>query len=218
MGCEPILEPHRDAVGLTDGLHLPELPNGAQWNGHIAYLDRDGVLNIGSEDYVNSPEQVVLLPDAGLAVGALRRAGFRICVVTNQSPIGRGHWPSGTLATIHARLRELLLEGDPDAHLDLILHSPYAPWEGAWARKPNPGMLEAGRQLLEAAAKDSNLVGLFLRFDDDWTDRADESGSVMVGDRGVDMGAAFEFGVKAIRCDPSSGLAGVIDKILEGAA
>jgi hypothetical protein len=40
----------------------------------------------------------------------------------------------------------------------------------------------------------------------------------MVGDRGVDMGAAFEFGVKAIRCDPSSGLAGVIDKILEGAA
>ena len=79
-------------------------------------------------------------------------------------------------------------------------------------------MLEAGRQLLEAAAKDSNLVGLFIRFDDDWTDRADESGSVMVGDRGVDMGAAFEFGVKAIRCDPSSCLAGVIDKILEGAA
>ena len=89
-----MLEPHRDSAGLTDALELDALPGGIEWDGRIAYLDRDGVLNIGSEEYVNSPAEVVLLPDAGSSVGRLRRAGYRIVIVTNQSPVGRGHWDS----------------------------------------------------------------------------------------------------------------------------
>ena len=213
-----MLEPHRDSAGLTDALELDALPGGIEWDGRIAYLDRDGVLNIGSEEYVNSPAEVVLLPDAGSSVGRLRRAGYRIVIVTNQSPVGRGHWNSANLDSIHARLREMLLNEDVDAHLDLVLYSPYAPWEGAWARKPHPGMLEAGRQLLDAAADGIDFEILRLMFDDDWQDRPDESTSFMVGDRGVDMAAALAFGVTGIRCDPDIGLSGVVDSILGGAA
>ena len=69
-----MLAPHRDTAGLTDSLELEALPDGIEWDGRIAYLDRDGVLNIGSENYVNSPAEVVFLPDAGTSVGRLRRA------------------------------------------------------------------------------------------------------------------------------------------------
>jgi len=212
-----MLAPHRDSAALEDWLELDDLPSGSDWDGRIAYLDRDGVLNVGSEDYVNSPSEVVLLPDAAESVGRLRRAGYRVVIVTNQSPVGRGLWDSDNLEAIHSRLRELLLDADSDAKLDLILYSPYAPWDGAWARKPNPGMLEAGRQLIDAATAGESSAPIDLRFDEDWVNRPDESSSVMVGDRGVDMAAAHAFGVRGVRCDPKIGLSGVVESILGGA-
>ena len=57
-----------------------------------------------------------------------------------------------------------------------------------------------------------------ISYGQDWLDRADESKSVMVGDRDVDMAAASEFGVRGLRCDPNLGLSHVVDLILEGAA
>tara|TARA_Y100001970_G_scaffold166768_1_gene204142 strand:- start:148270 stop:148908 length:639 start_codon:yes stop_codon:yes gene_type:complete len=212
-----MLEPHRDGAELEDRLVLNNLPCKSEWDGRIAYLDRDGVINLGSQEYVNSPEEVKILPNAGKAIGQLRRSGFRVVVVTNQSPLGRGLWDRSNLEKIHDKIKNLLIEEDEDAHLDLILYSPYAPWEGAWARKPNPGMLEAGRQLIDAASK-GNFNTIDIRYGDDWLDRVDESNSVMVGDRDVDMAAAFSFGVRGFRCDPELGLADVVDLILEGAA
>ncbi len=211
-----MLTPHRDDVELASPLHFPNLPGDAEWNGRIAFLDRDGVLIEGSENYINTVDDVVLLPDSASSVGNLRRAGYRICVVTNQSPINRGLWSSSNLSMIHDRMCQLLLQGDADAHLDLILHSPYAPWEGAWARKPFPGMLEAGRQLIDAASTDPSMEGLELKYGDEWVDRPDESTSVMVGDRGVDMSAATRFGVRGVLCHGRDGIAGVISSILEG--
>ena len=211
-----MLAPHRDDVELTSPLQLPKLPNDAAWNKSIAYLDRDGVIIKGSENYVNTVDEVVLLPNSAKSVGDLRRAGYRICVVTNQSPINRGIWSSSNLSMIHDRMCQLLLQDDKDAHIDLILYSPYAPWEGAWARKPYPGMLEAGRQMIDAASTEPSMRALNLKFGDDWINRPDESHSVMVGDRGVDMSAAARFGVDGILCDPDKGLAEVIGTILGG--
>ena len=189
------------------------MPEGTSWNRSIAFLDRDGVINLGSENYINSPDEVVLLPDSGKSIGKLRRSGFRVCVVTNQSPIGRGLWTSQNLANIHKRLQEMVLEEDADAYFDLILHSPFAPWEGAWARKPFPGMLEAGRQLIDRASVDPSLSDFELSYGDDWTDRPDDSSSFMVGDRQVDIIAATRFGIKSYLCNPEVGLSGVMEEI-----
>ena len=210
MVCDFMLIPNRDGAEIDSPLDLLPLPNGT-WDGKIAYLDRDGVLNVGSENYINSPEELVIFPNTANSVAALRESGFRICVVTNQSPIGRGFWSHENLHNIHNKLRELLLSENPNAHLDLILYSPYAPWEGAWARKPNPGMLEAGRQIISASEKN---IEIKLRFDNDWIDKPDEYDSIMVGDRWVDMQAAFNFGVKGIRCNPEIGISDVISEIL----
>ena len=210
MVCEFMLIPRRDGAEIDSPLELLPLPNGT-WDGKIAYLDRDGVLNVCSENYINSPEELVVFPNTADSVAALRESGFRVCVVTNQSPVGRGLWSDDNLHSIHEKLRELLLSENSNAHLDLILYSPYAPWEGAWARKPNPGMLEAARQIISASEKN---IEINLRFDNDWHDNHDESKSIMVGDRDVDMEAAFNFGVKGIRCNPEIGIYDVISEIL----
>ncbi len=213
MGCEHMLPPHRDGSRLDEPLELEQLPSSREWEGRIAYLDRDGVLNVGLEEYVNAPDDVVILLGADSALGRLRRAGYRICVVTNQSPINRGLWDHENLVGIHQRLRSILLRGDGDAVIDLILYSPYSPWEGSWARKPNPGMLEAGRQLLDSAHSNPGSEPEIL-YGHEWLDRPDESTSVLVGDRSTDMGAAESYGVMGIKCDSSLGLASVVDAIL----
>tara|TARA_B100000003_G_scaffold126306_1_gene113205 strand:- start:6302 stop:6922 length:621 start_codon:yes stop_codon:yes gene_type:complete len=206
-----MLQPFRHRSNLNSQITLPPLPT--TWRGKIAYLDRDGVINYGSENYINSVDELVLLPNIGQSIGKLRRKGFRICVVTNQSPIGRNIWGHENLAKIHDYLSVLLLEQDSDAFLDLILYSPYAPWEGSWARKPNPGMLEAGRQIMQIGSE--NLEKDFtLSFGHNWKNQFDESKSVMVGDRDVDMEAARKFGVRGIKCNPEEGLSGVINQII----
>jgi len=206
-----LLPPFRDNAELTDYLELLDMPT-IPWDGKIAFLDRDGVINIGSDNYINSPDEVVLLPNVGFCIGKLRRNGYRICIVTNQSPVGRGLWDHDNLHKIHKRISKLLYEEDKDALLDLILYSPYSPWEMAWARKPNPGMLEAGRQIIDNA--NNNIKNFKILYGDNWKNKPDESDSVMVGDRNVDQLAAENYGVKFFRCNPNIGLYDVIDLIL----
>ena len=206
--------PHRHDSALDDELILQDLPSGKPWSGKIAFLDRDGVLNRWSENYINTPDELILLPDAAKSVGMLKRAGFRICVVTNQSPIGRGIWGHDVLNSIHHKLQELLAGEDPDAIIDLILYSPYSPEDESWARKPNPGMLEVGRQLLDSAHEpESHCIQLLLG--PKWLDRPDEGSSFLVGDQQSDIFAANRYGVRGIRCDTEVGLGGVIKQILE---
>lgn len=213
MDCEKMLPPHRHGSSLEAPLTLNDLPTQSKWSGNIAYLDRDGVLNRWRENYVNSPEELELFIGSGKAVARLRKLGFRVCIVTNQSPIGRGLWGHEVLAQIHEKMQLLLIEEDLDAEIDLILYSPYSPDDASWSRKPNPGMLEAARQLIENA---HNLPGkpIQISFGDDWSDRPSESNSILVGDRESDIIAAERFGVKGILCDSESGLSSVIEDIV----
>lgn len=207
--------PHRHRSQLLDSLQLQPLPSNVQWSGKIAYLDRDGVLNVGSKYYVNDTDEVVILPEAGRCVGQLRRAGFRICICTNQSPIDRGWWDHTRLAKIHDYIQDKLFEEDEDALLDLILYSPYHPVTNSFARKGNPGMLQAGRQILEAAHNNLILNESNFNYAEQYN-AFDESQSVMVGDRMVDMEAASNHSVHGIHVNGKIGILDAIDEILRG--
>ena len=208
-----MLPPHRHRSSLEEPLRLSNLPGNTDWSGKIAYLDRDGVLNKWREGYVNSADELELLPGAGYAVGLLRRKGFRVCIVTNQSPVGRGIWGHETLSQIHDSLQEQLLNEDEDAEIDLILYSPYPPDQGAWARKPRPGMLEAGRQVIENSQINPGQP-ISISYGKNWNNRPSEKESILVGDRESDILAAETFGVRGIQCNPETGIAGVIDMII----
>ena len=206
--------PHRHRSELLASLDLHPLPSQERWSGKIAYLDRDGVLNVGSKYYINDTDEVVILPEAARCVGELRRAGFRICICTNQSPIDRGWWDHSRLAKIHDYIQNKLLEEDKDAILDLILYSPYHPVANSFARKGNPGMLQAGRQILEAAHNNLILNDSNFTYAEHYN-AFDESNSVMVGDRMVDMEAASNHSVHGIHVNGQIGILDAIDEILD---
>ena len=179
------------------------------WDGSIAYLDRDGVLNVGRADYVKNSDEVVLLKGSGHAVAALRAAGYRIVVVTNQSPVNRGMFTHDDLAEMNQTVIDLLLAENSEAHLDLVLYSPYAPWEYSPVRKPGPGMLQVGRQLLSGLPLEVTLHSSMLQ------NKFDEGRSFMAGDRDADMGAAMQHDVRGFRVDCNVGIAGILDRLLD---
>jgi histidinol-phosphate phosphatase family protein len=179
------------------------------WDGSIAYLDRDGVLNVGREDYVKNVDEVVMLEGAGHAVAALREAGFRIVIVTNQSPVNRGMFSHEVLAEINDAVLNGLLAENSAAHVDLVLYSPYAPWDNSPVRKPGPGMLQVGRQLL------SNLPLEVTMDSNRLSHKFDEGRSFMAGDRNADMGAAIQHGVRGFRVDADVGISGIIQRLLD---
>ena len=112
----------------------------------LVILDRDGVINEDSADFVRTPEQWTPLAGSPEAIGRLCAAGFRIAVATNQSGIARGYLDGPTLDAIHARMRAALAAHG--AHLACIAWCPHGPDDGCACRKPEPGLLRLiGRQL-----------------------------------------------------------------------
>jgi histidinol-phosphate phosphatase family protein len=148
------------------------------------FLDRDGTIN-ELRGWIDSPEQIELLPCAADAVKTLNRSPFLTICVTNQPVVARGMVTIEQLTKIHARLDALL--GKEGAYLDDLLYCPHHPDKGypeeipaykidCACRKPKPGML------LEAA-KRCNI---------------DLARSYMIGDSSADIAAGKAAGCVTI--------------------
>jgi D,D-heptose 1,7-bisphosphate phosphatase len=137
------------------------------------FLDRDGTLNV-ERGFLNSADDLELLPGVGPALKKLRDAGYRLVVVTNQPVLARGEATEADLTAIHNRLEWEL--GKQGAFVDRIYYCPHHPDSGfegerrelkidCDCRKPGTGMIER-------ACKDLLL---------------DPSRSWMIGDRTMDI-------------------------------
>jgi histidinol-phosphate phosphatase family protein len=109
------------------------------------FLDRDGTL-IEDVGYPRDPEAVRLLEGAPEALAALRRAGFALVVVSNQSGIGRGLVTRDEARAVHDRfVRELRAHG---VELDDVRYCPHSPEDACACRKPAAGLLlDSAREL-----------------------------------------------------------------------
>jgi D-glycero-D-manno-heptose 1,7-bisphosphate phosphatase len=106
----------------------------------IVILDRDGVINEDSDEYIKSPEEWIAIPGSLEAISQLNHEGYRVLVVTNQSGLGRGLFDIHALNAIHQKMyRELSRLG---GHIDCVLFCPHRPDEGCRCRKPSPGLFE----------------------------------------------------------------------------
>ena len=102
-------------------------------------LDRDGVINYDSSEYIKSPAEWLPIPGSLPAIAKLNRAGFRVIIATNQSGIARGFYDIAMLNAIHEKLiNELKVCG---GHIEEIFFCPHHPDDGCGCRKPKPGML-----------------------------------------------------------------------------
>ena len=115
-------------------------------------LDRDGVVNRDSENFIKCPEEWEVLPGVIEALGKLRIAGLPVGICSNQSGIARGIVPTAQLAAINKRIHaEVMQRG---GCIGLIRYCPHGPDEGCRCRKPAPGMiLDACRWLSLSPAK-----------------------------------------------------------------
>lgn len=172
-----------------------------EWNGAIAYLDRDGVLNHGSPNYINNPNEIEVIEGTKDAISALKSLGYRIVIVTNQSAIIRGHWGPDMLERIHQRLQELI------GTIDVIMTCPHRSIDQCDCRKPQPGMLNEASMIVRNKCHTSlnwfaNKPKPIHRLD------------LMVGDRKSDMGAGWAIGARLFQVNENLGIASVIDRII----
>ena len=122
------------------------------------FLDRDGTL-LEERDYLADPDQVHFLPGAVAAVQRLRRAGWPVVLVTNQSGIARGLYTLAQYRAVQARVDELLARAG--APVDATYYCPHHPdFTGPCdCRKPGPGMYQAAERDLGVALERSWYVG-----------------------------------------------------------
>lgn len=106
----------------------------------IVFLDRDGVINRDSPDYIKSPEEFHFIPGSRSAIRDLTAAGFAVIVITNQSVIGRKMADKATLEAIFAKMTDGVTARGGRI-LD-IFFCPHTPSDGCDCRKPKPGLLE----------------------------------------------------------------------------
>lgn len=105
----------------------------------LIILDRDGVINQDSDDYIKSLEEWVPIPGSLDAMARLYHGGYRIAIASNQSGLGRGLFSIDDLNAIHRKLaRELSSQG---AQVEAIFFCPHAPDAKCACRKPLPGLL-----------------------------------------------------------------------------
>jgi D-glycero-D-manno-heptose 1,7-bisphosphate phosphatase len=104
-------------------------------------LDRDGVINRDSREFIKTPDEWHPLPGSIDAIARLTAADFRICVATNQSGIGRGLIQHIALENIHDKMRTAVTKSG--GRIDHIEVCPHLPDAGCDCRKPAAGMFAA---------------------------------------------------------------------------
>jgi D-glycero-D-manno-heptose 1,7-bisphosphate phosphatase len=106
----------------------------------LIVLDRDGVINRDSDQFIKSPDEWRPIPGSLEAIARLNHAGFRVVVATNQSGIGRDLFDMAMLNAIHEKMhRALALAG---GRIDAVFYCPHTADSDCECRKPKTGLLK----------------------------------------------------------------------------
>lgn len=134
------------------------------------FLDRDNTL-IANEGDLGDPSRVELIDGVAAGLRALREAGYRLIVVTNQGGVARGKYTENDVDAVNQRIARLVDEhAGASGLIDRFYYCPYHPEatvaeyrrEHPW-RKPNPGMLVQAARDLDLDLERSWLIGDQMR-------------------------------------------------------
>ena len=127
----------------------------------LIILDRDGVINQDSDDYVKSLEEWIPIEGSCEAIADLCKAGYTIAVATNQSGLARGYFSVDHLEAMHGRMNALVEEAGGE--IATIKYCPHGPDDGCDCRKPLPGLVDQIEAELGISAEDAWFIGDSLR-------------------------------------------------------
>jgi len=154
------------------------------------FFDRDGIINKVRFDYVKNVKELELFPEFPPLVKSLKKHGFLIIVITNQSAINRGLMTESSLREIHKKIQDhMKING---TSIDGFYYCPHRPDENCDCRKPKSG-------LLFQAANDFSI---------------ELQSSWMIGDNDSDVTAGSNVGCKTRKITNLKSLSNLVDEIL----
>ncbi len=127
----------------------------------LIVLDRDGVINKDSDQFIKSPDEWEAIPGSLEAIAKLNQAGWRVVVASNQSGVGRGLFGMDMLNAINGRMNEALAQ--VGGRIDAIFFCPHAADSTCECRKPKPGLLEQIQERFNVDLTGAPIVGDSLR-------------------------------------------------------
>jgi D-glycero-D-manno-heptose 1,7-bisphosphate phosphatase len=111
----------------------------------LVILDRDGVINRDSVNFIKNPNEWIALPGSLEAIALLNQSGFRVAIATNQSGIARGLFDMAALNAINDKMHRALAQ--MGGRIDAMFYCPHAADDHCECRKPKTGMiLDIGRR------------------------------------------------------------------------
>ena len=127
----------------------------------LIILDRDGVINVESPNFIKSPAEWQPINGSLEAIALLNQNGFRVVVATNQSGVGRGLYDMATLNAIHDKMHRAV--NAVGGRIDAVFYCPHAADADCDCRKPKTGMVDEIGRRFGFNLKDVPAVGDALR-------------------------------------------------------
>ena len=107
---------------------------------NLIILDRDGVINYDSDQFIKSPDEWKPLPGSLEAIARLSQSGYRVVVATNLSGVAWGLFDMPTLNSIHEKMHKACAQAG--GRIDAVFFCPHAADDNCGCRKPKSGMIE----------------------------------------------------------------------------
>lgn len=123
----------------------------------LIILDRDGVINYDSDEYIKSVEEWRAIPHSMDAIARLSHAGYHVVVASNQAGIARDKFNIDTLNSIHQKMHTHLAQYG--GVISAVFFCPHGPDDDCTCRKPKPGLLLEVERRLKTSLKGVYAVG-----------------------------------------------------------
>ena len=120
-------------------------------------LDRDGVINEDSDNYIKSPDEWIPVPGSMEAIRLLNDYEYTVAVATNQSGLARGLFDDIALANIHHKMCYMVEEHG--GLIEGVFYCPHGPEEGCGCRKPAVGLLKQIESEFECVLHGAYFIG-----------------------------------------------------------
>lgn len=127
----------------------------------LVILDRDGVINFDSDQFIKSPDEWKPIPGSLEAIARLNHSGYHVVVATNQSGVGRGLFDMAMLNAIHDKMYRALSQYG--GRIDAVFYCPHTPDDDCACRKPKPGLFLQIGERFGVELKGTPVVGDGLR-------------------------------------------------------
>jgi D-glycero-D-manno-heptose 1,7-bisphosphate phosphatase len=127
----------------------------------LIVLDRDGVINFDSDQFIKHPDEWKPIPGSLEAIARLTREGWRVVVATNQSGLARGLFEMATLNAIHAKMHKAVMAAG--GRIEAVFYCPHSADMECACRKPKAGMLVEISVRYTSDLSDVPIIGDSLR-------------------------------------------------------